>query len=122
MSSLEWSIIQLLFLVFGFIAFVLFMVLAPVVLVTAKVNEDRKKRQQEASGTSAPPPTAPTVVVSQEDGRVIAMEAPELPPAAPAVVTQPKDGINLVKDVLLPVAGKVAVAVVASHFKHRHHK
>ncbi|MDX1968579.1 MAG: hypothetical protein SFV23_15485 [Planctomycetaceae bacterium] len=123
MNSFDWAIIQLLLLFWGFVFFVLFMVLAPMVLISAKLKKDRKKGEQAvASKTPASPSAASAVVVSPEDGRVIAMEAPDQEPVSAIADQPPKNGLNLVKDVLLPVAGKAVVAIAAHQFKHRHHK
>ena len=124
MSDFDWLVIQLQLLVFGFIGFVLFMVLAPVALIAAKVNENRKKRQEEANRLSAtePQPTAPAVMVSQEDGRVIAMEAPAPTPVVPPAVTPRNQGFHPLMNFALQVLGKVAVTVVMGQLKPPHHK
>ncbi len=123
MSDFDWIIIQFMVLFWGLIIFVLFMVMAPVVLISANIKA-HKKKQEESNRTSAfqPQATTPGVAVSEKDGRIIAMEVPDQEPVAPVVEQPKKDGINIVKDVLLPVAGKVVVAIAAHQFKHRHHK
>lgn len=123
MNSFDWAIIQLFVLFWGFIAFVLFMVMAPVVLISANIKA-HKKKQEESNGTSASQPqaTAPGVAVSEKDGRIIAMEVPDQEPVTSVAEQPQKDGINIVRDVLLPVAGKAVVAIAAHQFKHRHHK
>lgn len=123
MSDFDWIIIQFMVLFWGFIAFVLFMVIAPVVLISANINA-QKKKQAESSGASASQPQANTrgVAVSDKEGRIIAMVAPDQVPVAPVAEPPRKSGFNVVKDVALPVAGKVLVALVASHFNHRHRK
>lgn len=120
MSDFDWVIIQLLVLFWGVIAFVLFMVLAPVVLFSANIKA-HKKTQEESNGASASQPKVPGLVASDKDGRVIAMVAPDAEPPVPAVAKPPGNDCNLFKDVLLPVAAKVAIGIAKSRFNHRHH-
>jgi hypothetical protein len=123
MNSFEWALIQFLLSMGVFFAIVLFMVVAPLVLISAKLKEVHKKREQaDANKTPATPSAASAVVVSPEDGRVIAMEVPDQEPVSAIAGQPPKNGHNLVKDVLLPVAGKAVVAIAVHQFKHRHHK
>lgn len=123
MNSIEWVFIQLILLMSGFVVFVVFMVVAPLVLISANINAARKKKQEQSNGTTAPPSSnTPAAVVSQEDGRVIAMESPDPQPVAPATVRPQKDGFRPLQDFVLPVLGKLVVTLVTSQFKHRHHK
>lgn len=118
MSDLDWVIIQLMLLFWGFIGFVLLMVFGPVVLIIHAAR--KKKPQEENSGPPASEP--PAVAVSKEDGRVIAMQAPEVQPVAQVAVTPQKQGLHPLASFALKVLGRVAVGVVMGQINHPHHK
>jgi len=62
-------------------------------------------------------PIPSSAVMHGEDGRVIAREATD-----PPVTPPQQEAVHFVKDLVLPVAGKVAAALVARNIKHRFHK
>ena len=84
------------------------MVLLPIIVICAKVNKDRKERE-EANALAAE--SQPAVMVSQEDGRVIAMEASGLLPIMPAA-PPPKGGNSIAANAAKQVASRALAAIV----------
>ncbi|MCZ2343625.1 MAG: hypothetical protein LC104_17805 [Bacteroidales bacterium] len=103
----------------------------PMVIVAAclakhrqKVLEDSKQRQEENRSTSASGPSSatPGVVLSQDGGRVIAMEAPDVQPVTQVAATPHKQGLHPLASFALKVLGRLAVGVVMGQINHPHHK
>jgi len=107
-----------------FVLFILMMIPASfvslfIMLIAFNAEAKRKQRSQEAKEREkAAESVAASVVVSKDDGRVIAQVAPEPQPVLPAAAPPPKDEGNTAAKVVKVVAGRAAAAV-AKHYLRR---
>lgn len=105
-----------LFLAFVLVGIPMLCVALPLIGI-AKICEARKKYVDSLRNDQAAE-QQPAVMVSKEDGRIIAMQAPDVQPVMQVDTSSTKPGKNVAADMAKKVAGKAAGAV-AKHYLRR---